>query len=104
MRGWIAAIVLAGGLNLAVTAPASPDEVPTVLAPEDTPEEVLRLEEPDYAFSPVDGTRLTLGEYAHLQAELAEAQEVAPQISPRIKQLIFLLKARKVLRTFLPFL
>lgn len=103
MREWVAAIVLAGGLSLTVTAPASSAEVP-ISPPEDIPEEVLRLEEPDYAFSPVDGSRLTLGEYARLQAELAEAQEVAPQISPRIKQLIFLLKARKVLRTFLPFL
>lgn len=71
---------------------------------EDTPEEILRLEDPGYGRSPVNGERLSLGEYARLSSELQEAQQVKPQISPKIKNLIFLLRVRKFLRTFLPFL
>lgn len=74
------------------------------LPPEDdTPEEVLRLEEPGYANSMVSGERLSLGDYARLETELQAAQETRPQISSKIKDLIFLLRLRKVLRTFLPF-
>jgi hypothetical protein len=70
---------------------------------EDIPEEVLRLEDPGYGNSMITGEKLNLGEYARLSAELQDSIEPEPQISPKIKNLIFLLKIRKLLRTFLPF-
>jgi hypothetical protein len=70
---------------------------------EDIPEEVLRLEEPGYGNSMITGEKLNLGEYARLSAELQDSIEPEPQIGPKIKNLIFLLKIRKLLRTFLPF-
>jgi hypothetical protein len=70
---------------------------------EDIPEEVLRLEDPGYGNSMITGEKLNLGEYARLSAELQASIEPEPQISPKIKNLIFLLKIRKLLRTFLPF-
>jgi hypothetical protein len=70
---------------------------------EDIPEEVLRLEDPGYGNSMITGEKLNLGEYARLSAELQDSIEPEPQISPKVKNLIFLLKIRKLLRTFLPF-
>ncbi|MBC7883690.1 MAG: glutathione S-transferase [Anaerolineae bacterium] len=70
---------------------------------DDTPEEVLRLEDPGYGNSMINGDKLNLGEYARLSAELQDSIEPAPKISQKLKDLIFLLKIRKLLRTFLPF-
>lgn len=92
MTAWMAA---AGG---ALAAP--PYEFPPA---EETPEEVLRLEEPGYGNSAVSGERLSLGDYARLQSELQEVQKTEPKISPQLQNLIFLLKIRKFLRTFVPF-
>lgn len=72
--------------------------------PEDRPEEVLRTELILEARSPIDGKPLTAAEYAELQAQMeAEARE-AGTVPPRWRQLITLLRIRKVLRTILPFL
>ncbi|MGF1513132.1 MAG: hypothetical protein ACFB5Z_05475 [Elainellaceae cyanobacterium] len=70
--------------------------------PEDVPEEVARTEIILEARSPVNGEPLTAVEYAELQAELAE-REYPPEVSSEFQQLIFLLRARKLLRTFTPF-
>jgi hypothetical protein len=69
--------------------------------PDDTPEEVLRTEIITQARSPVDGKPLTAAEYAQLQAQLA-AEPAAPQLSPEVRQNIFLLRVLKLIRTVIP--
>lgn len=76
---------------------------PTVCLPppEDVPEEVLRTEIITQARSPIDGKPLTPAEYAQLKAQLEERLP-PPQVSPKIRQLIFLLRLRNLLRTVTP--
>ena len=64
--------------------------------PEDIPEEILRTEIITEGRSPIDGEPLSAAEYAELQAKLAESA-FDPDLSPKIKQLIFLLRIRKLL-------
>ncbi|HEY9632571.1 MAG TPA: hypothetical protein V6D14_04140 [Coleofasciculaceae cyanobacterium] len=68
---------------------------------EDMPEEVLRTEIITEARSPIDGTPLTAAEYAQLQAQLAEGS-ITPELNPKIRQLILLLRLRRLLRTIVP--
>lgn len=72
--------------------------------PEDTPEEVLRTEMITEARSPLDGTPLTAAEYAQLKAELEGSQPPDPQVNPKLRELIFLLRLRAQMRQILPFL
>jgi len=65
------------------------------------PEEVARLETIDYARSPVDNARLTLGEYAQLREELEP--RLQPTVSAELRQLIMILRVRKLLKTVVPF-
>jgi hypothetical protein len=90
-------------LVCAETIPVTAQTIYPLPPAEDIPEEVLRLEEPGYGNSMITGEKLNLGEYARLSAELQDSIEPEPQMSPKIKDLIFLLKTRKLLRTFLPF-
>lgn len=69
--------------------------------PEEVPEEVLRTEIITEARSPLDGTPLTAAEYAQLKAQLAQRSS-PPQVSPNIRQLIFLLRLRQLFRTVTP--
>jgi hypothetical protein len=69
---------------------------------EDTPEEVLRTEIITTARSPVDGKFLTAAEYAELQLRLQ--QSPPPQLSPQIRDQIFLLRIRQALLKLFPFL
>ena len=71
--------------------------------PEDTPEEILRTEIILEARSPVDGKPLNAAQYAELQAQL-QTRSAPPKLSPIVRDRIFLLRFRKALRTFLPFL
>ena len=52
--------------------------------------------------SPLDGRLLTATEYADLQAEIDRLNEVAPQVSPKIRRLVGLLKFRKFIKRVLP--
>ncbi|MEM1310639.1 MAG: hypothetical protein AAGF98_14290 [Cyanobacteria bacterium P01_H01_bin.153] len=70
--------------------------------PEDIPEERLRTEIILDARSPLDGEPLSPAEYEALQAELAEYP--APTLAPQIREIIFLLEIRRVLRPILPIL
>lgn len=72
--------------------------------PEDTPEEILRTEVITEARSPIDGRPLTAAEYAELQAQLAEHQPTRPQVSAKVRELIFLLRVRRVIRRIIPFI
>ncbi|AIE72573.1 MULTISPECIES: hypothetical protein [unclassified Synechocystis] len=76
---------------------------PTLPPPDDIPEEILRTEIILEGRSPVDGEPLTATEYTELMEALAENPN-PPQLSPRIRHLVFLLKVRKFFRTLLPFL
>ena len=69
--------------------------------PEDVPEEVLRTQIISEARSPIDGKPLTAAEYAQLKALLAE-RSTPPDVNPKIRQLIFLLRLRQLLRTVIP--
>ena len=70
--------------------------------PEDIPEEILRTEIIIEARSPKDGKPLTAGEYAELQLELTE-RKLPHEINPKLQQLIFLLRLRKLLNGLNPF-
>ena len=72
------------------------------LPPEDIPEEILRTEIFIEARSPIDGKPLTPGEYAQLQAEL-KTRPYPPQLNPRVRETVFLLRLRKILKTLFPF-
>ncbi len=77
---------------------------PVVALPpaEDTPEEILRTKIIIEARSPIDGKFLTAAEYIQLQAQLQEAPP--PKLDPKIREQIFLLRLRKTLFQFFPFL
>lgn len=70
--------------------------------PEDTPEEILRTKIIIEARSPIDGRLLTAAEYIQLQAQLQEVPP--PKLDPKIREQIFLLRLRKTLLQFFPFL
>lgn len=72
--------------------------------PEDTPEEVLRTAIITAARSPIDGKPLTAAEYAELRFQLESSQQLKPQVNPKIRQLIFLLHLRHLIRQMIPFL
>lgn len=84
------------GLSFTMAKPAA-----CLPPPEDVPEEVLRTEIITEARSPIDGKPLTAAEYAQLQAQVAESS-IPPQLSPKIQQLILLLRLRGLLRTVIP--
>lgn len=71
--------------------------------PEDTPEEVLRTEIITEARSPIDGELLTAAEYAELQA-LLQKDPTDPVVAAQIQEIIVLLRLRRAIRTFFPFL
>jgi hypothetical protein len=70
----------------------------------DIPEEVLRTEIITEARSPIDGKLLTAEEYAELEAQLQEDARVSPEVAPRIRQLVGLLRLRLAIRRIFPFL
>jgi hypothetical protein len=70
--------------------------------PEDTPEEILRTKIIIEARSPIDGKSLTAAEYIQLQAQLQQVPP--PKLDPKIREQIFLLRLRKTLLQFFPFL
>jgi hypothetical protein len=74
--------------------------------PDDIPEEVLRAEIYTEARSPVDGRLLSAREYLELQEQLGklDGQTAAALVSPKLRDLIELLKLRRTLRQFIPFI
>ncbi len=66
------------------------------------PEEVLRTEIITAANSPIDGKPLTAAEYAQLQAQIQDSPTL--KLSPKVRETIFLLRLRQLIRTFAPFL
>ncbi len=97
-RRWFVLFLL---LALPLT-PGFAQTVPSSPQPEDIPEEVARLQPIEHARSPEDNRLLTPAEYALLQEELQKVQETRA-VSPKLRQLILLLRIRKVLKTIVPF-
>ncbi len=97
LRGLPISMTAIASFSLAIAAP-----VRALPPPDDPPEEVLRTEIILDARSPVDGEPLTAAEYAELQAQLQDP-EFAPAVSPKVRELIFLLRVRELLNTVIPF-
>lgn len=72
--------------------------------PSDPPEEVLRTEIIGEARSAIDGQLLTAQQYAELQAEIEAANQPPAVVPEKGRQLVNLLRLRKLLKTFLPFI
>jgi hypothetical protein len=72
--------------------------------PEDVPEEVLRSEIILDARSPIDGKPMTASEYAELQAQLQTPPPTPPELGRKVRKTLNVLRVRKFLKTFLPFL
>ncbi|TVQ61559.1 MAG: hypothetical protein EA366_03005 [Spirulina sp. DLM2.Bin59] len=70
--------------------------------PEDVPEEVLRTEITLEGRSPT-GATMTASEYAELTTAQAESP-YAPVLDSEIRQVIFLLQIRRMLKPILPFI
>lgn len=73
---------------------------------EDTPEEVLRAEIYTDARSPIDGKQLSAAEYTELMEKLRSLDHLPPEdlVSPKVREVIGLLKLRKFLKQFIPFI
>ncbi len=73
---------------------------------EDPPEEVLRAEIYTDARSPIDGKQLTAAEYTELMEKLRSLDSIPPEdlVSPKVVEVIGLLKLRKFLKQFIPFI
>lgn len=73
--------------------------------PQDLPEEVSRTEIITAARSPVDGKPLTAAEYAELQAQI-QGDPANPNVAApaRFQRIVLLLRLRKTIRLFFPFL
>jgi len=94
-------VVMACCCSIVFAVPASSAEI-SPNAPPEVPEEVLRAEIILDARSPLDGTRLTATEYAELRVAIEQANVVEPQVDPKLRNLIGLIKLRKLIKTLLP--
>jgi hypothetical protein len=92
-------IVFGGSLEAIAQSAISP-------AMDDLPEEVLRTEIFTEARSPIDGKLLNAAEYIELQEDLATLPDAvtAAMVSPKLRELIELLKLRRSLRQIIPFI
>ncbi len=93
-------------LVMAMMPMLSAAETKSISLEEDTPEEVVRTEIYTDARSPIDGTKLTAAEYVELMEKLRSLDNIPPEdlVSPKIREVIDLLKLRKFLRQFIPFI
>ncbi|MDX2099205.1 MAG: hypothetical protein SFW36_15615 [Leptolyngbyaceae cyanobacterium bins.59] len=70
--------------------------------PEDLPEEIMRGEIITEARSPLDGKPLTAAQYAEVQASLQTIPVVIEQLPPGLRNNLFLLRIRRLIRTVIP--
>ena len=78
----------------------------TLSLDEDIPEEVLRAEIYTDARSPIDGKLVTATEYVELMEKLRSLDSIPPEdlVSPKVREVVELLRLRKLLRQFIPFI
>ncbi|MFM7448858.1 MAG: hypothetical protein ACKO24_09695 [Leptolyngbyaceae cyanobacterium] len=69
----------------------------------DLPEEVLRNQVMTGARSPMDGRPLTASEYVMLQTQIQTPPTQPERVSQKVRDLIGLLKVRKLIKTLIPF-
>lgn len=74
----------------------------TLPPPEDIPEEILRTEIILEGRSSIDGKPLTASEYAELQANIAQTP-FPPELTPQVREIIWLLGIRKFIKIVTPF-
>jgi hypothetical protein len=76
-----------------------------VRSPEtEIPEEMLQIQILEPSASQQNGVLLSADEYVHEQQQYRIAPaDVPPRLAPEVKQVIDLLRIRKVIRGFLPF-
>lgn len=97
-------------LSLQLTSLILPFQIlastPNLATEEDIPEEVLRAEIYTDARSPIDGKKLTAVEYVELMEKLRSLDSIPPEdlVNPRFQEVIGLLKLRKFLKQFIPFI
>ena len=89
-------------ISIALFSLFSSDRVDALPPTEDIPEEVLRTEIILEGRSPIDGKPLSAAEYEELKLELAQSSN-DPQINSDLKEVIFLLQLRKIVKTIIPF-
>ncbi|WP_041555456.1 hypothetical protein [Nostoc sp. PCC 7524] len=100
---WIRFSVLSLSMSILVWCSSNLGIVVMATTPqEDIPEEILRTEMIIDARSPLDGKPLTPAEYAQLQEQLQVSPP--PKLSNNLRQTVFLLRLRKALLQFFPFL
>lgn len=95
----IVLICITSALTIIVSILSSPAS--SLPPPDDIPEEILRTEIITAARSPVDGKPLTAAEYLELQSQLRTVPP--PKLDPKIRENIFLLRLRSVLKSVFPF-
>lgn len=102
----IASAVVLQGAVLASLPSGAFAETATGYLQDDVPEEVLRAEIYTDARSPIDGRQLSAAEYRELMENLRSLDNIPPEnlVSPKIREVIDLLKLRKFLRQFIPFI
>ncbi|MBD2504358.1 hypothetical protein [Anabaena azotica] len=100
---WIRLFILILGSSILVWLSGNCGNLVVALPPaEDIPEEILRTEIIIDARSPIDGSPLTAAQYAQLQEQL---QTSPPRkLDPTIRQNIFLIRIRSLLKQLFPFL
>jgi hypothetical protein len=102
MQGRGISVLLILGTTIALMPlPAMATEEPAAMV-EDFPEEVLRSEILLDGRSPLTGERLSATEYVELQAEIEKTNAVEPQVAPKLRTLVGLVKLRKFIKTVLP--
>jgi hypothetical protein len=104
-RNWSLAIATFISLQLIPSALLAEEQSKQYFQ-DDTPEEILRAEIYTDARSPIDGKQLTAAEYVELMEKLRSLDSIPPEdlVSPRVREVIDLLRLRKLLRQFIPFI
>lgn len=99
---WQRGLILSIITGVSLLGPTS--VVQSLPPPDDPPEEILRTEIITEARSPIDGRPLTPAEYAELQATLEAGSDQPSRVDPKLQEIIVLLRLRRTIRTFFPFL
>jgi hypothetical protein len=100
MQGRGISILLMLGTTIALMpSPASATEP---MVPEEIPEEVLRSEILLDGRSSFTGELLSATEYVEMESEIEKMNALEPQVAPKLRTLVGLVKLRKFIKTVLP--
>lgn len=96
-------LIMGAGTSIVVILNLRTSQTIAQLPAIEIPEEILRTEIIIAARSPIDGKPLSAAEYTEVQAQL-QTRRNPPKLSPKVRETIFLLRLRQLIRTFAPFL